>query len=63
MEDPTLPLGQAEVDRGPEGSRRLGAGEPDFDTPDNIKEAAIAAIRQVPLRPPPSEISTQCPTK
>ncbi|HYC05952.1 MAG TPA: pyridoxal phosphate-dependent aminotransferase [Azospirillaceae bacterium] len=24
----------------------LGAGEPDFDTPDNIKEAAIRAIRQ-----------------
>ena len=23
----------------------LGAGEPDFDTPDNIKEAAVAAIR------------------
>ena len=23
----------------------LSAGEPDFDTPDNIKEAAIAAIR------------------
>ena len=23
----------------------LAAGEPDFDTPDNIKEAAIAAIR------------------
>ena len=23
----------------------LGAGEPDFDTPENIKEAAIAAIR------------------
>ena len=23
----------------------LGAGEPDFDTPDNIKEAAISAIR------------------
>src|SRR3546814_13582216 len=23
----------------------LGAGEPDFDTPDNIKEAAITAIR------------------
>ena len=22
----------------------LGAGEPDFDTPDNIKKAAIAAI-------------------
>src|SRR5262245_3468322 len=24
----------------------LGAGEPDFDTPDNIKEAAMAAIRK-----------------
>ena len=24
----------------------LGAGEPDFDTPDNIKEAAIKAIRR-----------------
>lgn len=24
----------------------LGAGEPDFDTPDNIKQAAIAAIRR-----------------
>src|SRR4030081_3313484 len=24
----------------------LGAGEPDFDTPENIKEAAIAAIRK-----------------
>ena len=24
----------------------LGAGEPDFDTPGNIKEAAIAAIRR-----------------
>ena len=24
----------------------LGAGEPDFDTPDNIKEAAIEAIRK-----------------
>ena len=23
----------------------LGAGEPDFDTPDNVKEAAIRAIR------------------
>ena len=23
----------------------LGAGEPDFDTPDNVKEAAIKAIR------------------
>ena len=26
-------------------SSALSAGEPDFDTPDNIKEAAIAAIR------------------
>ena len=25
----------------------LGAGEPDFDTPDHIKEAAIRAIRSV----------------
>ena len=24
----------------------LGAGEPDFDTPDNIKKAAIEAINQ-----------------
>src|SRR3974390_849982 len=24
----------------------LGAGEPDFDTPDNIKQAAIRAIRE-----------------
>ncbi|MDP9138615.1 MAG: aspartate transaminase, partial [Pseudomonadota bacterium] len=24
----------------------LAAGEPDFDTPDNIKDAAIAAIRR-----------------
>ncbi|MEQ9688156.1 MAG: aminotransferase class I/II-fold pyridoxal phosphate-dependent enzyme, partial [Bauldia litoralis] len=24
----------------------LGAGEPDFDTPDNVKEAAIRAIRE-----------------
>ena len=24
----------------------LGAGEPDFDTPDNIKQAAIAAINK-----------------
>jgi aspartate aminotransferase len=24
----------------------LGAGEPDFDTPDNIKNAAIRAIHQ-----------------
>ena len=24
----------------------LGAGEPDFDTPDNIKDAAIKAIKE-----------------
>ena len=24
----------------------LGAGEPDFDTPDNVKQAAIAAIQR-----------------
>src|SRR6266545_5501155 len=24
----------------------LGAGEPDFDTPDNVKQAAIAAIQK-----------------
>ena len=24
----------------------LGAGEPDFDTPDNVKEAAIEAIKK-----------------
>ena len=27
----------------------LGAGEPDFDTPDNIKEAAIEAIKKATL--------------
>ena len=27
-------------------SATLAAGEPDFDTPDNIKEAAIKAIRE-----------------
>ena len=30
----------------------LGAGEPDFDTPDNVKEAAIAAIRARRNTPP-----------
>jgi aspartate aminotransferase len=30
----------------------LGAGEPDFDTPDNIKEAAIAAIRRGATKSP-----------
>ncbi len=31
----------------------LGAGEPDFDTPDNIKEAAIEAIRRGETKYPP----------
>jgi aspartate aminotransferase len=31
----------------------LGAGEPDFDTPDNIKEAAIGAIRRGETKYPP----------
>jgi aspartate aminotransferase len=33
----------------------LAAGEPDFDTPDNIKEAAIAAIRAGKTKYPPVE--------
>src|ERR1041384_8328790 len=31
----------------------LGAGEPDFDTPDNIKDAAIDAIRRGETKYPP----------
>ncbi|MDN2565468.1 pyridoxal phosphate-dependent aminotransferase [Aquibium sp. A9E412] len=31
----------------------LGAGEPDFDTPDNVKEAAIEAIRRGETKYPP----------
>ena len=31
----------------------LGAGEPDFDTPDNIKQAAIEAIRRGETKYPP----------
>lgn len=31
----------------------LGAGEPDFDTPENVKEAAIAAIRRGETKYPP----------
>ena len=31
----------------------LGAGEPDFDTPDNIKDAGIAAIRRGETKYPP----------
>jgi aspartate aminotransferase len=33
----------------------LGAGEPDFDTPDNIKEAAIKAIRDGKTKYTPSD--------
>ena len=41
----------------------LGAGEPDFDTPDHITEAAIEAIRQGPTRSwPPRAPSTACST-
>jgi aspartate aminotransferase len=32
----------------------LGAGEPDFDTPDNIKKAAMAAIDAARRNTPPS---------
>ncbi len=31
----------------------LSVGEPDFDTPDNIKEAAMAAIRRGETKYPP----------
>ena len=31
----------------------LSVGEPDFDTPDNIKEAAIAAIKRGETKYPP----------
>src|SRR5690606_36508225 len=31
----------------------LGAGEPDFDTPDNVKNAAIDAIRRGETKYPP----------
>src|ERR1700748_602363 len=45
---PTIAVTQKARDRKPAGRDviGLGAGEPDFDTPDNIKEAAIAAIRR-----------------
>ena len=38
----------------------LGAGEPDFDTPDNIKEAAIEAIESGRQRNTP--LSTASPS-
>ncbi|HOC88318.1 MAG TPA: aminotransferase class I/II-fold pyridoxal phosphate-dependent enzyme, partial [bacterium] len=37
----------------------LGAGEPDFDTPDFIKEAAIEAIRQGYTKYTPAEGSME----
>jgi len=45
---PTLVVAQKarELKRAGRDVVSLGAGEPDFDTPDNIKEAAIAAIRR-----------------
>jgi aspartate aminotransferase len=45
---PTIAVSQRARDLKAQGKDviGLGAGEPDFDTPDNIKEAAIAAIRR-----------------
>ena len=43
---PTIAVTQkaAELKRAGKDIIGLGAGEPDFDTPENIKEAAIKAI-------------------
>jgi aspartate aminotransferase len=45
---PTLVVSQKarELQRAGRDVISLGAGEPDFDTPDNVKEAAIRAIRE-----------------
>src|SRR5712692_3461014 len=45
---PTLAMTQKSRELKAAGRNVIGldAGEPDFDTPDNIKEAAIAAIRR-----------------
>src|SRR5438874_5558107 len=45
---PTLAMTQKSRDLKAAGRDVIGlaAGEPDFDTPDNIKQAAIAAIRR-----------------
>jgi hypothetical protein len=40
----------------------LGAGEPDFDTPENIKEAAIAAIRRGETKYARSSLTKSCPS-
>ncbi len=54
---PTIAVTQKARDLKAEGRDiiGLGAGEPDFDTPDNIKEAAIAAIRRGETKYPPVE--------
>src|SRR5438105_3134159 len=52
---PTLAMTQKSRDLKAAGRDVIGlaAGEPDFDTPDNIKEAAIAAIRRGETKYPP----------
>src|SRR6202045_5559555 len=54
---PTLAMTQKsrELKAGGRDTIGLAAGEPDFDTPDNIKEAAIAAIRAGKTKYPPVE--------
>ncbi len=53
----TIAITQKERDLRAAGRDTIGlaAGEPDFDTPDNIKEAAIAAIRAGKTKYPPVE--------
>ena len=53
----TIAITQKERDLKAAGRDTIGlaAGEPDFDTPDNIKEAAIAAIRAGKTKYPPVE--------
>jgi aspartate aminotransferase len=53
----TIAISQKERDLKAAGRDTIGlaAGEPDFDTPDNIKEAAIAAIRAGKTKYPPVE--------
>ena len=53
----TIAVTQKERDLKAAGRNTIGlaAGEPDFDTPDNIKEAAIAAIRAGKTKYPPVE--------
>ena len=53
----TIAITQKERDLKAAGRDTIGlaAGEPDFDTPDNIKEAGIAAIRAGKTKYPPVE--------